>query len=261
MFPFVLLMSIAGLIVWTSRQAALKELGGRVTIESATATRTSGRMLESADAKYLKRLAVVRLIAKSGKPIPRALLDDVITEAYERGDWKVVSALTPGDASASVESAESEPVKNEQSETSDSEAIASPIDAATVEEWDEFIGKLRTESPEYRTDKHVGAFHHNRERLAQLNIDAEKLADEESQRKALAEDIVQYRISERKLIDDFGGDAVQLKGETHAVTMSGILGVLKAAGPKHARSWFKNPAEREQFPHTTETFLRTNGLF
>lgn len=45
------------------------------------------------------------------------------------------------------------------------------------------------------------------------------------------------------------------------LTLSGLLGLSSAAGIKGAKSWLKNPADRERFPHTTETFLKTNGLF
>lgn len=45
------------------------------------------------------------------------------------------------------------------------------------------------------------------------------------------------------------------------LTLSGFLGLAKAAGIKGALSWLKNPRDRERFPGTTEIFRRTNGHF
>jgi hypothetical protein len=46
-----------------------------------------------------------------------------------------------------------------------------------------------------------------------------------------------------------------------ALTMSGLLGLASQAGIKGAKSWLEKPQERERFPHTTQTFLETNGIF
>lgn len=45
------------------------------------------------------------------------------------------------------------------------------------------------------------------------------------------------------------------------LTMSGLIGLASQAGIKGAKSWIAKPQERERFPHTTQTFLETNGIF
>lgn len=234
--------------------------------QGAVDTIASGRALPAprVDA-YRARLIVIRELARAGKPVPSALVDDVVTMAYERGDWRVVSALSKGSQmeSGTVRVEESEEIDESNLPPLDASKplIASPIDGASDDEWAEFVDQLRTEEVSYATDKHVGAYHQNRERLSRLGIEPASLTSDESQRDAVSRDMAAYREAERKLIDDFGGDLVMIDGKEHPVTMSGVLGVLKAAGPKHARSWFKNPEDREAFTHTTETFLRTNNIF
>lgn len=48
-------------------------------------------------------------------------------------------------------------------------------------------------------------------------------------------------------------------GET--LTLSGLIGIVSQAGIKGAKSWIANPSERERFPHTTQVFVDTNGIF
>lgn len=224
----------------------------------------SGRVpaLSHPDSQYVKRLKTIQALVRIGKPVPTALVDDVIAEAYDRGDWKVITALSRG--GEGVGAASEAPA--ETSEAAEGPAMdaskpidESPIDGASGDEWSEFLDKLKTGGS--GSANHVGEYHHNIERLSRLGIDPTTLKSEGEQRAALSRDLTEYRQAERKLIDDFGGDLLEINGQTHPITMSGVLGVLKSAGSKHARSWFKNADDREAFTHTTETFLRTNGIF
>ncbi len=45
------------------------------------------------------------------------------------------------------------------------------------------------------------------------------------------------------------------------VTLSGVLGVIQAAGLEGAAAWLESPDDRRRFPGTTAAFLRTNGAF
>lgn len=45
------------------------------------------------------------------------------------------------------------------------------------------------------------------------------------------------------------------------ITLSGLLGLAHQAGIKGAMKWLKKAKDREKFPHTTEMFYQTNGLF
>lgn len=215
-------------------------------------------------------LSTLARARRLGRPVPPYLVNDAMAEAFRIGDIAVIDALT-GPIALQAQSPDPEPSSTETGSTSLVIGRNSPIDGVSNEEWESFIDKLKTQTADYSTDKHIGAYHHHKERLQQLGIDPASLTDEESQYHAMAKDIAAYRSTQRALIDDFGGELIDLPGNssssnadgsnTHCVTMSGILGVMKAAGPKNARAWFKNPADRASHPHTTETFLRTNGLF
>lgn len=225
-------------------------------------TKTSGKAL-SPPPSALSRVAS---LARAKRPIPTHLLNDALHEAYEKGDWAVIDALT-----RRLEAAPPPTVTAGEDTTSIVIGRNSPIDGVSNEEWESFISKLKTQTADYSTDKHIGAYHHHRERLSQLGINPDDLKDEEAQYQALAKDIASYSSAEKRLIGDFGGELIELPGtksatnadgsSVHCVTTSGILGVLKAAGPKNARAWFKSAKDREDHPKTTAAFLATNGLF
>jgi len=229
---------------------------------------TTPRPTISAGEDPALHLKALRHVLISGNRPKRWLVDEAVREAFEMGDWKTVSALSIAfqTQSPSAQAPSDEPASDELSDdppedASKPRASASPIEGVPDDEWLDFMSRLKTQEPTFKSERAVGAFYHNVDRLAQLNIDPATLADFTSQQVAIAKDIAEYRKTERKLIDDFGGDLIQINGQTHPITMSGILGVIKSAGPKNARSWFKNPSDREAHPHTTETFLRTNGVF
>lgn len=136
-----------------------------------------------------------------------------------------------------------------------------PIDGVEPDEWQAFAKALHTKDPTYRSDRHLGAYEHHRQRLRALGIPEAQLATEDGQYQALCSDVADYTKKCKGLISDFTGDAVEVNGQVHPITMSGLLGVLKAAGPAGAEGWLKNPEDRAKFPRTTETFLRTNNCF
>lgn len=222
------------------------------------------------DTSQLRLGAIARLrpYIINRRPIPTRLYNDALCEAYERGDVRAIAALMKRGSIAPQ--AQSTPDIQTSGETVMVIGRNSPIDGVSNDEWGAFVDKLKTQTADYSTEKHIGAYHHHRERLTQLGIDPATLADETSQYQAIERDLSAYRNSERKLIDDYGGELIDIPGtnaanadgsNVHCVTMSGILGVVKAAGPKNARAWFKNAKDRADHPKTTEMFLRTNGLF
>lgn len=136
-----------------------------------------------------------------------------------------------------------------------------PIDGVEPTKWQKFVSALRTKKPDYRSDNYLGCFEHNRRRLRQLGIAEDTLGDEVAQYKAFQADIQRYRSDSQKLIDAYAGKEVALNGSKHTVTPSGVLGLLKAAGPRGAEGWLKNPEDRTAFPGTTDVFMRCNGCF
>lgn len=137
----------------------------------------------------------------------------------------------------------------------------SPIDGVPVDDWCRLVKALKTKTPDHHSDNYLGAWEHNRRRLKQLGIDESSLKAEEGQYAALVQDLADYHKNCRKLFEDFCGDVVEVDGQPLPVTMSGVLGLLKAAGPKGAEGWLRNPEDRKSFPQTTAAFVRCNGHF
>lgn len=244
MWPILLLGGFLALLFTTRR----------VTEKTATAkTKTGHVWVEGDDTKHLRAL---KTLVSSGESPPSWLINGAMREAYDRGDWGTVAMLSG--ATGKREAATPEVVKE------DIQIVIgknSPIEGVSNDEWNAFVGRLKTQQPTFKNERHVGAFHHNRERLGELGIDPDGLADESAQYQALEKDISHYNGAEQSLIRDFCGDVVTIKGAPHGITLSGVLGLLKAAGAKNARSWLRNETERNEFPKTTEMFLQTNGLF
>ena len=208
-------------------------------------------------------LHTLRRILQTSKRPPKWLVNDAMREAFDNGDIHVVGALaiafqTQSPEPESEESEETPP----QSDTAPSEnpGLVSPIDGATAEEWGLLTEQLKTESPDFQSGKHVGAFRQNVERLQMLGIEPPG-NDLSAQTAAISADLADYTKTQLPLIRDACGDIVVINGQSHGVTMSGVLGLLKAAGPSGARAWLRDERERSSFPKTTETFLRTNGIF
>ncbi len=51
------------------------------------------------------------------------------------------------------------------------------------------------------------------------------------------------------------------QAETSTITLSGLLGLVSKAGIRGAHKWLEVETDRHRYPHTTETFQSTNGLF
>ena len=202
------------------------------------------------------------------------IIDDAMAEAYDLGDWKMVSKLhhrfyaeiqeenedVPDEDDQPNESGERE--GNEPPDDAGAEIVIgrnSPFDGVPNDAWDRFVASLETQKEDYQGPKHVGKYHHSRERLAQLKI--EDVSDGEKQYQALVSDLVDARDRSQALIREFEFHPITLESGECVVTLSGILAVIKSAGMEHARSWFVNPEDRKKFPKTTEMFTKANGAF
>lgn len=135
------------------------------------------------------------------------------------------------------------------------------VQDVSPDEWREFLLCFKTKSPDYKGERHIGAFEHSARRLSQLGLDPATLTSEEGQLAALDKDLNNYLQSSERLFNDFTGESVNVNGEKVAVTRSGILALLKAAGPAGAKGWLTEEHQRKTFPHTTEIFTRGNGRF
>jgi hypothetical protein len=143
---------------------------------------------------------------------------------------------------------------------------SSPIAEIPAAAWEAFVACLARESPAFRSARHVGQFRQRRERLLELGIDPAALqGDPRAQRQALDLDLAdayQHAAASDLLADHLEREIV-LPGQDGPVTLtlSGVLGVIQCAGLEGAVGWLEQAADRKRFPHTTQVFLRCNGLF
>lgn len=146
---------------------------------------------------------------------------------------------------------------------------SSPIPQISNRDWSSFVDRVSRECPTFTAQRHLGRFRHNRSRLAELGIDPGTIErSPDAQVNALAVDMsdAYTRMQANGLLDQFLGQQIDVptpQGEwiSAQVTRSGILGVVHAAGIDNARNWLLQSSDRTKFPGTTDTFLRTNGLF
>lgn len=217
-----------------------------------------------------------------GAPVTRWLVNEATREAFERGDWKAVSAIArrfprgsrvsasplqttetpegpeaPADAAPQTASVPSGAGGAEDPQGT--QISSSPLEAVDLEEWGDFVHSMRTRNPGYKTDRYVGQFEHNRSRLHLLGI--EEPTTPSGEYEAFAADMKTLDEENGPLIAEFSGEVVDIGGQPVPVTRSGILGLLKAAGPENARSWLTTESDRKAFPRTTATFERSNGVF
>lgn len=142
---------------------------------------------------------------------------------------------------------------------------ASPIRGIQPVAWSRFCEGLTREDPSFVSGRHVGQYRQNKNRLEELGIDPDKiLGSPEAQRAALERDLADsYRRARSGGLTSAVHQQISLPDhdEPVMITLSGVLGVIQAAGIDGASSWLQNHRDRERFPHTTRAFLRTNGVF
>jgi hypothetical protein len=141
-----------------------------------------------------------------------------------------------------------------------------PIDGIPAEVWEGFCNRLEREAPTFQSSRHIGRYRQRRERLAELGIDPSGVAGSpEAQRAALDAELadIHRHVVESGDTSRWIGQHVLVPGigDPVAVTLSGVMGIAQAAGLEGAASWLEHPRDRRKFPHTTEAFLHTNGMF
>lgn len=141
----------------------------------------------------------------------------------------------------------------------------SPIPGIADDAWRTFISRLVRESPSFNSTRHVGQYRQRRGRLAELGIDpAAILGSPEAQRAALDTDLVNaYEHASAGGLVGYVGHGILIPGHEERVplTLSGLLGVIQSAGLDGASGWLQSLLDRKRYPHTTQAFQRTNGVF
>lgn len=142
----------------------------------------------------------------------------------------------------------------------------SPLGGVPDDAWRDFVGRLEREAPQFESSRHVGQYRQRRERLVELGIDPNAIAGSaDRQRAALDADLSDAHAHAKNgdLLAEHLGREITLPGEDAPtkITLSGLLGVIQCAGIEGAVGWLEKPNDRRRFPHTTQAFSRTNGVF
>ncbi len=145
-------------------------------------------------------------------------------------------------------------------------APGSPLGGVSDDAWRAFVVLLERESPSFSSSRHVGQYRQRRERLSELGIDPGKiLGSAQAQRAALDIDLADAHnhAAAGGLLDEHLGRSIVVPGleEAAPITLSGLLGVIQCAGLDGATGWLERTGDRKKFPHTTQAFSRTNGVF
>lgn len=145
-------------------------------------------------------------------------------------------------------------------------APGSPIASVPDDAWRMFVMRLEREDPTFSSSRHVGQYRQCRDRLEELGIDPRKVLDSaQAQRSALDVDLADahHHAVEGGLLAEHVGRRVVVPGRDapEAITLSGVLGVIQCAGLDNATNWLERPGDRKRYPHTTQAFLRANGVF
>ena len=142
----------------------------------------------------------------------------------------------------------------------------SPLAGVPDEAWRQFVGLLSRESPMFSSSRHVGQYRQRRERLAEFGVDPQAIhGSTAAQRQALDTDLVDahHHAAAGGILAEHLGRPIAIPGHDAAtiITLSGVLGVIQCAGLDGAVGWLESLNDRKRYPHTTQAFLRTNGVF
>lgn len=145
-------------------------------------------------------------------------------------------------------------------------SVPSPIPGVPDDAWSTFCGQLERESPSFQSQRHVGRYRHRKDRLAEIGMDPDSIVGSpDAQDQALAADLLDAHkhLTASGILRQHVGRPISIPDVdgTIPLTLSGVLGISAVAGLEGCAGWLENKADRKRFPHTTQTFLRTNGAF
>ena len=193
----------------------------------------------------------------------RYIIDAAISDAYTAGRWDIVHSISrrfPAADMVPQEVSPSDPQSPQNDVVGTVIGKSSPFDGVSNDEWSRFVDRMATMPDDYKTPRHVGRYYHSRQRLQQLGFDPDTLSPDQ-QYDALVSDLQDSEAQARALIRQYICHPLTVNGKDCVITMSGLLALLKAAGPQKARSWLENESDRTQFAKTTEMFLAGNEIF
>ena len=142
----------------------------------------------------------------------------------------------------------------------------SPIRGLPDEAWHVFAGLLVREAPTFDAPRHVGRYHHRKDRLLEIGFDpAIVLESVDVQDDAFAADVGDAftHLMKSGTLEAVVGKGVAVPGVDAPVqiTPSGVLALAAVGGLEGAIGWLERTSDREKYPHTTQAFMRCNGVF
>jgi hypothetical protein len=159
----------------------------------------------------------------------------------------------------------------------------SPFSTISAYRWTKFVRTMAHEQSERKNHpSQLGIFLFSVPRLAELGIvtNPQKLEKDGHKvwtaewKKPLTEELflsrpnVQYKVfvqSVKQLFPILSGEKFSSfmgrGAEGKKVTLSGMVALAHRAGVKGAYGWLSRPEQRSKFPHTTQAFLSSTGVF
>ena len=129
-----------------------------------------------------------------------------------------------------------------------------PLPGVSPEQWGSFVRCMKGRGGE----KGLGMFKMNPARLKKLGVKSFP-KDTKGQYELFAHDMREQ--AKAVLVSPYLRNAVGQEVGGTVISLSGVLALMKQAGPKGAVSWLKKPKDRKKFPNTTEAFNASNGIF
>jgi hypothetical protein len=145
-------------------------------------------------------------------------------------------------------------------------AAAPSIPGVAAEQWGALCAQLERERPEYDSQRHVGRYRQSKDRLRELGVDPASIAcNPAAQDDALVADLTDAyeHLARAGVLERVLGKPIVLPDveDAPALSLSGLLAVCTAGGLDACASWLRSKTDRARFRHTTNLFLRCNGIF
>lgn len=243
-------------------------------VGAAVAALRGGR---SREPQAVSALQTFCAFLRDGLPPPAFVCELARREALSIGDVELADkiailiaphagvVLPPGPAPAMSSPSSQVPVAGHFNPAG-SPPVSSPIAGIDHQSWDALCKTLAIDHPDHDSERRVGKYSARKSRLEQIGIDpATIVGSSDAQDDALCADLADAhtRLEKKGVLHKVIGKSVRIPDMDApvSISLSGMLGLTAVAGVDNAIKWLTNEADRKRFPHNTNIFLRSNGIF